>query len=169
MEHSFTPGDSTSRAFRDALGQFATGVTVVTTMSEDGPLGITANSFAALSLDPALVLWAPGKFSRRFMAFDQAAYFAIHVLRADQAALAHHFAANGTDFNLSGLSAGVEGTPLLAGCLSRFECRRFAAHDGGDHRIIVGEVLRVTTTTGEALGFFKGQYVPISAPSASMA
>ena len=161
MEHSFTPDAETSRAFRDALGRFATGVTVVTTRTDDGPLGITANSFAALSLDPALVLWAPGKFSRRFHAFDQAPYFAIHVLGADQGPLAQHFAANGSDFNLPGVTEGIGGVPLLSGCLSLFECKRYAAHDGGDHSIIVGEVLRASTMQGPALGFFGGQYLSI--------
>ena len=82
-----TPGPDTTREFRDALGRFATGVTVVTTDSEIGPLGITANSFASVSLDPPLVLWAPARFSRRFKAFAETLYFAIHVIGAEQKAL----------------------------------------------------------------------------------
>jgi hypothetical protein len=80
--HDFIPGPDTTRALRDAMGRFATGVTVITTRRADGPVGITANSFASLSLDPPLVLWAPGRFSRRFAYFVDAPHFAIHVLGA---------------------------------------------------------------------------------------
>lgn len=157
-EQVFTPDAAHERAFRDALGQFATGVTVVTTLSAKGRLGITANSFAALSLDPALVMWAPGRFSRRFDAFEQADHFAIHVLAEDQLWLARHFAGDGLDFNLDGVTEGTGGAPLLAGCLARFECRRHAVHPGGDHAIVVGEVLRVQARTGAGLSFFAGTY-----------
>lgn len=162
-EHSFSPDAENARAFRDALGRFATGVTVVTTLSEKGPLGITANSFAALSLDPALVMWAPGKFSRRFDAFAEAEHFAIHVLNADQMPLAQHFAQDGLDFDLPDVTNGVGGVPLLAGCLARFECRRHAVYPGGDHVIVVGEVLQVSTTAGAGLSFFAGHYGAIKA------
>ncbi len=162
-EHSFTPDAAHSRAFRDALGQFATGVTVVTTRSDKGPLGITANSFAALSLDPALVMWAPGKFSRRFAAFAEAPHFAIHVLGADQLPLAQHFAADGLDFNLPDVTINAAGTPLLPGCLARFECAAHAVHPGGDHAIVVGKVTRVSLRHGPGLSFFSGQYGAISA------
>ncbi len=157
-EASFTPDAAHQRDFRDALGRFATGVTVITTQTETGPMGITANSFAALSLEPALVMWAPGKFSRRFEAFAQAEYFAIHVLAADQLALAQHFAANGMDFDLPDLRIGLGDVPLLPGCLARFECARHALHPGGDHAIVVGEVLRVQTRSGAGLSFFSGSY-----------
>lgn len=162
-ETSFTPDAAHKRDFRDALGRFATGVTVITTRTELGPLGITANSFAALSLDPPLVMWAPGRFSRRFDAFAEAAYFAIHVLEADQLSLARHFAADGQDFDLPGVSDSREGIPLLPGCLARFECARHAVHPGGDHAIVLGEVLRVTTRAGAGLSFFSGQYGAIDA------
>jgi len=162
-ENSFSPDAENARAFRDALGRFATGVTVVTTLSDKGPLGITANSFASLSLDPALVMWAPGKFSRRFDAFSEAQYFAIHVLGADQMHLARHFAQDGLDFKLPDVTEGVGGIPLLAGCIARFECRRHALYPGGDHAIVVGEVLRVSTCDGAGLSFFAGNYGTISA------
>jgi flavin reductase (DIM6/NTAB) family NADH-FMN oxidoreductase RutF len=161
-EHSFSPDAENARAFRDALGRFATGVTVVTTLSDKGPLGITANSFASLSLDPALVMWAPGKFSRRFDAFAAAEHFAIHVLGAEQMDLARHFARDGLDFNLPDVTKGVGDTPLLAGCLARFECRRHALYPGGDHAIVVGEVLRVSTNEGAGLSFFAGRYGAIA-------
>lgn len=161
-EQSFTPDTAHGRAFRDALGQFATGVTVVTTHSATGPLGITANSFAALSLDPALVMWAPGKFSRRFEAFADASHFAIHVLGADQLPLAQHFAANGFDFNLPEVAMNAEGVPLLPGCLARFECAAHAVYPGGDHAIVVGKVTRVSQRSGRGLSFFAGKYGSIS-------
>ena len=162
-ETSFTPDAAHQRAFRDALGRFATGVTVITTRTDIGPLGITANSFAALSLDPALVMWAPGKFSRRFDAFAEAAHFAIHVLAEDQLPLAQHFAANGSDFDLPGLVEGAGGVPLLPDCLARFECARHAVYPGGDHAIVVGRVTQVCTRPGAGLSFFAGQYGSIDA------
>jgi len=157
-EASFTPDAAHQRDFRDALGRFATGVTVITTQTPTGPLGITANSFAALSLDPPLVMWAPGKFSRRFDAFAEARHFAIHVLGADQLPLAQRFAANGSDFALPDVSVGLGGAPLLSDCLARFECLRHAVHPGGDHAIVVGEVLRVYSQSGPGLSFFSGNY-----------
>jgi flavin reductase (DIM6/NTAB) family NADH-FMN oxidoreductase RutF len=163
-EQSFTPDAAHQRAFRDALGRFATGVTVVTTHTAEGPVAITANSFAALSLEPALVMWAPGRFSRRFAAFAEAEYFAIHILAADQLPLAQHFAANGYDFTLPDVTEGLGNAPLLPGCLARFECARHAVYPGGDHAIVVGEVLRVCTAPGAGLSFFSGGYGRVEAP-----
>ncbi|MCL1629127.1 flavin reductase family protein [Roseibaca sp. V10] len=157
-EQVFTPDAEHQRALRDALGRFATGVTVVTTQTADGPVGITANSFAALSLEPALVMWAPGRFSRRFEIFDRATHFAIHVMAEDQLDVARHFARDGFDFSLPGIEAGLGDAPLLPGCLARFECARHAVYPGGDHAIVVGEVLRVTTREGAGLSFFGGAY-----------
>lgn len=162
-ETSFTPDAAHQREFRDALGQFATGVTVITTRTKSGPLGITANSFAALSLDPALVMWAPGKFSRRFDAFAEAEHFAIHVMAGDQLPLAQHFAANGGDFDLPGVQEDAGGVPLLPECLARFECLRHAVYPGGDHAIVVGRVTRVSTRAGAGLSFFAGRYGAIEA------
>lgn len=162
-ETSFTPDAAHQRDLRDALGRFATGVTVITTRTALGPVGITANSFAALSLDPPLVMWAPGRFSRRFDAFAEAEYFAIHVLEAGQLPLARHFAADGLDFNLPDVTENAQGIPLLAGCLARFECARHAVYPGGDHAIVVGEVLRVNTMSGAGLRFFSGNYGTIGA------
>ena len=155
---SFIPGPDTERRFRDALGRFATGVTVVTALGAKGPVGITANSFAGLSLDPPLVLWSPARASRRFAAFASARHFAIHVLGAEQFALGRHFAREGLDFDLPGVAFNVEGVPLLTESLARFECRRLAVHDGGDHAIVVGEVLRASARKGAPLIFSAGRY-----------
>lgn len=156
--HDFIPGPDTTRALRDAMGRFATGVTVITTRRADGPVGITANSFASLSLDPPLVLWAPGKFSRRFDCFVDAPHFAIHVLGAEQAGLGQHFARDGFDFDLPGITASDDGTPLLPGCLARFHCSLEATHDAGDHAIVVGRVLHASLREGEPLVFSQGRY-----------
>lgn len=154
----FDPAAENSRAFRDALGQFATGVTIVTCATPSGPLGITANSFSSVSLDPPLVLWAPAKSSSRFAAFSAAQDFAIHVMSAEQSAHCSGFARDGDAFDACEWDHSDTGVPLIAGCLSRFECTRVAEHDGGDHTIIVGRVTRVTTNPGDPLLFFGGAF-----------
>ena len=154
----FVPGPTTTRQFRDALGAFSTGVTVVTAQSLMGPLGITANSFASLSLDPPLVLWSPARQSRRFDAFVGAEHFAIHVLGADQISLGVHFAKQGHDFDLPEVVMNAQGVPILPGCLAVFECSREAVHEGGDHAIVVGRVLAARHRAGAPLVFHGGHY-----------
>ncbi len=153
--------DFTERELRDALGRFATGVTVVTTMSAGGPLGITANSFASVSLDPPLVLWSPARKSSRFPAFEAASHFAVHVLAADQREMARHFARIGGGFELFGFEPGLGDAPLLAGCAARLECRHAARFDGGDHLICVGEVLRIERSDRAPLLYHRGAYVTL--------
>lgn len=155
---SFKPGPDNARAFRNALGKFATGVTVVTCRAAQGPLGITANSFASLSLDPPLVLWSPARSSRRFDAFAGARNFAIHILADTQTDLCQRFASEGLDFEDLDWEESDEGVPLLPGCLARFECTRQAIHDGGDHAIIVGLVTAAQTSEGQPLLFSSGRY-----------
>lgn len=154
----FVPGPTTQRQFRDALGAFATGVTVVTTQTAMGPLGITANSFASLSLDPPLVLWSPARGSRRFDAFAEAEHFAIHVLSAQQTHLGTHFARQGHDFDLPDVHMNAQNVPILPGCLAVFECQREAVHAGGDHAIVVGRVLAARHKPGAPLVFQSGRY-----------
>lgn len=155
---SITPGPDTQRDFRTALGMFATGVTLVTADSEIGPLGITANSFASLSLDPPLVLWSPARASRRFEAFANAVHYAIHVLREDQMEIARAFTHHGTAFDGIKWHMSPKGVPLIADVLARFECRRNAVHEGGDHVIVVGEVISATIGKGRPLIFSGGGY-----------
>lgn len=155
---SFDPATEDTRAFRDALGQFATGVTVVTCATNDGPLGITANSFASVSLDPPLVLWAPAKSSSRYPFYAAADHFAIHIMGAEQAHMCNGFARSPDIFGPLDWEEGANGVPLINGCLSRFECEKTAEHDGGDHTIIVARVTRVTTQPGQPLLFFNGTY-----------
>lgn len=154
----FTPGPDTARDFRDALGQFATGVTVVTCQTEHGPLGITANSFASVSLDPPLVLWSPARASRRFPAFEAADHYAIHILGEHQHHICNGFVQDGFGFSHFDWHEGANGVPLIHDCLARFECTRHAIHEGGDHAIIVGRVTAAATGTGTPLLFAKGAY-----------
>ncbi|TYB91073.1 flavin reductase family protein [Oceaniovalibus sp. ACAM 378] len=154
----FTPGPDTSREFRAALGRFATGVTVVTTQTADGPLGITANSFAAVSLDPPLVLWSPARAAGRFAPFVTAEHFAIHIMSADQRSVCEAFVSDGAAFGDLVWAPGKTGAPLIEGCLAQFECVRHAVHDGGDHAIIVGRVLHAAHGDGAPLLFAGGRY-----------
>jgi 3-hydroxy-9,10-secoandrosta-1,3,5(10)-triene-9,17-dione monooxygenase reductase component len=148
------------REFRDALGMFATGVTIVTAWRETtGSFGMTVNSFASLSLDPPLVLWGVSKFARSFEHFASAPHWAVHVLSVEQEALARRFATQGADkFAGLPLAEGLGGVPLLDGCCARFECRAAAAHDAGDHVILVGAVERFSRTDGAALVFRSGKF-----------
>jgi len=155
---SFEPSADNGRALRDALGCFATGVTVVTVQSEDGPVAITANSFSSVSLDPALVLWSIDQNARRATYFTQAKHFAIHVLDASQEALCWSVAKNKSDFATDDMEFNANGVPLIDGALARFECRTFEVHPAGDHHIILGQIEKVQVQAGgEALAFFRGQ------------
>jgi flavin reductase (DIM6/NTAB) family NADH-FMN oxidoreductase RutF len=148
------------RDLRDALGRFVTGVTLVTTMAETGPLGMTVNSFSSVSLDPPLVLWSPARRSSRFPFFEASSHFAIHVLAADQRGLAEHFARNG-HFPDIPVTQGLGDAPLVDGCAARLECLHAAHHDGGDHLIVVGEVLRVAASDRSPLLYHRGRYAAL--------
>ncbi|MCL4105231.1 UNVERIFIED_CONTAM: hypothetical protein GTU68_055362 [Idotea baltica] len=121
-------------------------------------MGMTANSFASVSLDPALVLWSPAKSSARFAIFAAAKHYAIHVMREDQLALAGMFAKNGQSFDHCDWAISDNGTPLLQDCLARFECVSEAQHDAGDHVILVGRVQRARLCDGNPLLFAGGKY-----------
>lgn len=153
-----TADTNDARAFRDALGRFVTGITVVTTPSLEGPMGFTANSFASVSLDPPLVLWSPAKASMRFPYFAAARHYAIHVLGAEQAELSGRFVRGGTGFDGLEHEINPEGVPVIAGTLARFDCVQAATHEGGDHLIVVGRVLRALFRDGPPLVFSQGAY-----------
>lgn len=156
--HPIDPATS-PRAFRDALGRFATGVTVVTAPSAAGPAGITANSFASVSLDPPLVLWSPARSSGRFQLFRGAEHYAIHVLGGHQQTICDGFVHDMHAFDGVDWEEGEHGVPLIADCLARFECTLEAAHDGGDHVILVGRVRRAAMGDGLPLLFQGGRFV----------
>ena len=148
------------RAFRRALGQFATGVTVVTARAADGRrIGLTANSFTSVSLDPPLVLFCLDRSAPSLPAFLDCTHVAIHVLAADQHHLSRRFSTPAED-KFAGLQAedGPGGVPLLGGVLARFVCRHTATYDGGDHVILVAEVEEYEAFDGEPLVFHSGLY-----------
>ncbi|MTH96149.1 flavin reductase family protein [Roseibium sp. RKSG952] len=155
---TFAPDPENTRLLRDAFGRFATGVTVVTTHSPDGPVGMTANSFSSVSLDPPLVLWAPSRGSRRFRYFEPAEHYAIHVLSHHQAELCHGFSQNAHAFDGLEVTLNDKGVPLIEQCLARFECERVAAYEGGDHLIVLGKVVRAEMREGDALTFYAGKF-----------
>lgn len=147
-------------AFRDALGSFATGVTIVTTRDAAGEdCGLTANSFNSVSLDPPMVLWSLARSSLSMDAFRDAEYFAVHILAADQEPLSNGFAKRGAD-KFAGLAPdrGVGDIPLLAGCAARFQCRTAYQYEGGDHVIFVGEVIAFDHDDRAPLLFHGGRY-----------
>ena len=153
----FNPTDDPA-AFRQALGAFATGVTVITIATPEGPMGITANSFASVSLDPPLVLWCPAKASHRYPHFRAADRFAVHVIDADQKHIGDGFTRSKTAFEGLDWQPSHAGVPLIAGVLSCFECNREAVHDAGDHVVILGRVMRAHARDGAPLVFHGSRY-----------
>ena len=154
-----------SRAFRNALGCFATGITVVTTLCPDGHhVGVTVNSFTSVSLDPPLVLFSLGRASQTYDFFVQSKAFAINVLADDQEPLSGRFSRRDLQDRWEGV--GVErwdtGVPILTGCLANLECDKETVYDGGDHAIVVGRVRRLTSRSeGKPLLYFRGSYAEL--------
>jgi flavin reductase (DIM6/NTAB) family NADH-FMN oxidoreductase RutF len=145
---------------RQALGRFATGVAVIATRTPEGKLeGLTANSFAAVSLDPPLVLWSLRRNAPSLPAFRGSGAFAVNVLSSQQRELSRHFATPSVD-KFSGVphAPGQGGCPLIEGCLAWLECQIDSTVEGGDHLIFIGRVLRASFGEGEPLIFSAGQY-----------
>ncbi|HIG21872.1 MAG TPA: alpha/beta fold hydrolase [Henriciella marina] len=152
---------SDARTLRDALGCFATGVTVVTTMSTEGkPVGLTANSFTSVSLDPPLLLVCIAKSSSSLEALQTSERFAVNVLHIGQQPVSNTFAMPGEDrFSQTPWQEGQYGSPLISGALANFECIKFDLHDGGDHVILIGKVERAKyEPRRDPLLYFKGKY-----------
>lgn len=153
------------RLFRDTLGCFATGVTIITSVAADGELlGVTANSFNSVSLDPPLVLFSLHRRAFSLQAFEQAGFFAINVLRDSQKQLSNVFAKALVD-KWSGVDYEIweTGCPILTGCLASFECETQATHDGGDHVIFIGKVRRMScSVTGAPLLYYRGSYCSLT-------
>jgi 3-hydroxy-9,10-secoandrosta-1,3,5(10)-triene-9,17-dione monooxygenase reductase component len=148
------------RSFRNALGAFATGVTVVTTRSADGEdVGLTANSFNSVSLDPPMVLWSLAKASRALPIFVGARHFAVHVLAADQEEMSTRFSRPAPDkFAGLDIERGPGDTPMLREYSARFQCRTEFQYEGGDHVIFVGRVETFDHSGRKPLVFHAGQY-----------
>ena len=149
-----------TRAFRRALGNFATGVTVVTAAAEDGRrVGVTANSFNSVSLDPPLVLWSIDKRSSSHEVFEAASHFAVNVLAADQIDTSNNFARLREDrFAEIAFDAGAGGAPVLADCAARFHCEKYQQVDGGDHWIMIGKVVAFDDFGRSPLLYHQGAY-----------
>ncbi|WP_261844935.1 flavin reductase [Aliamphritea ceti] len=150
-----------AKDFRRALGQFPTGVTVITTLDESGnPVGVTASSFNSVSIEPALVLWSIDKGANSLSAFENAKHFAVNVLSREQVSTSNNFASRGEDkFANADYHTGIGGVPLLDDYAAQFECSTWAVYEGGDHLILVGEVkdYRHHSET-EPLVFARGSY-----------
>ncbi len=149
-----------SRQLRTALGRFATGVTIVTCADGEGRfVGLTANSFNSLSLEPPLVLWSLRQTSPSLGAFLAAPRFAVNVLAEAQVDLSRRFAAPVADRFAEGAWAlGEHGAPVLAGCAAVFECERVGEQAAGDHRLFIGRVLACTESALPPLVFQGGHY-----------
>jgi 3-hydroxy-9,10-secoandrosta-1,3,5(10)-triene-9,17-dione monooxygenase reductase component len=146
--------------FRQVLGCFATGVAIVTTAGDNGdPVGMTVNSFNSVSLDPPLVLWSIDRESNCFDAFMSAEHFAVNVLGVHQQELSERFARRGVE-RFAGLDCrgGIGGAPVLPDYAACFECETRHRYDGGDHVILVGEVLAFEDRQSDPLIFFRGHY-----------
>jgi flavin reductase (DIM6/NTAB) family NADH-FMN oxidoreductase RutF len=151
-----------AKAFRNALGHFATGVTIVTARSAEGiPAGVTINSFSSLSLDPPLVLWNLVKTAKSFPVFSVATHFSVHVLAAGQQALSELFASSSISiFDHIAYVDGLGNAPLLSGCAATFECAMERCLEGGDHKILIGRVERFSQHPDALpLLFYRGRYV----------
>jgi flavin reductase (DIM6/NTAB) family NADH-FMN oxidoreductase RutF len=153
-------GPDERRTFRDTLGHFATGVTIITTLSASGePIGMTVNSFSSLSLDPPLILWSVAKTATGFGNFQVGDYFAVNMISHDQQDLALKMAKSSGD-KFQGLSylRGLGGTPLLTDCVAHLECTVDARYPGGDHEIIIGRVQRLFNIGRAPLLFHRGKF-----------
>lgn len=159
-------GGAESAALRSALGRFATGVTLATCVDAAGAsVGLTVNSFGALSLQPPLVLWSLRGESPSLAAFQAAEHFAINVLTESQMELSRRFASpSGRRFEQGRWHVGRHGAPVLAGALAVFECARRSAEPQGDHVLFIGEVLHHTAHSGSPLLFQASRYRRLGDP-----
>ena len=156
------------RSFRDALGGFCTGVTVVTTRTSDATkYGVTANSFSSVSLEPPLVLFCLDRKTASLSAFEKSGHFAINVLANVQDKICAQFARpDGDQWQGVAHEQWQTGAPIIEGCVSNFDCRTYSIQDGGDHLIFVGEVLRMASSPDlEPMLYFRGQFHELNSAS----
>lgn len=166
MSHHHVSSPFDARAFRNALGSFATGIAVVTTRGGDGvPQGLTINSFNSVSLDPPLIVWSLASHLPVRAAFESCEHYAVNILAEDQQWLSQRFAGREADkFAGVAVEPGLGGVPLLLGCCARFECRNTARHPGGDHLVFISEVLRFDRDERDPLLFHSGAYRRLAPP-----
>jgi flavin reductase (DIM6/NTAB) family NADH-FMN oxidoreductase RutF len=159
---------SEQKHLREALGTFATGVTIVTTVGDGGQrIGLTANSFTSVSIDPPLVLWSLSKRSANLDSFRGASHFAVNVLSSAQQALCMRFAQRSETDRFDGvpLEASELGLPVLQDALASFECAKHDEYEAGDHVVFIGRIENYRKGDGEALIFNAGRLMP--APAAA--
>ena len=152
--------EQSARKFRDVLGRFCTGVTVVTSMSDGRPVGMTCQSFSSVSLDPPLVLFCPAKGSRAWPQMQRAGFFCVNLLSHDQLDLSDTFAKKGID-KFAGVSwrPSATGAPLLDGVLGWVDCTIYAVHEAGDHYVVIGRVMDLGVEEApHPLLFYRGRY-----------
>lgn len=154
-----TPSIDSTR-FRAVLGHFCTGITVVTTHDGQSPVGFACQSFAALSLDPPLVVFCPSRHSRTWAIIERTGKFAVNMLAEEQRDVCGVFGTPGTDkFDAVGWSPGPSGSPLLEGVLTWVECDLYATHEAGDHDLAVGLVTALgESSEGRPLLYYRGRY-----------
>lgn len=174
VDFEFRPGEEVAvpddpealaeaRRFRDVLGRFASGVTVVTTVSNDEPVGMTCQSFSSVSLDPPLVLFLPAKSSRSWPLIQRSGKFCVNFLAADQAELSNTMASRGADkfADVKWTPSARTGSPMLEGALGQLDCTIHAVHEAGDHYVVIGRVVDLVAADGgeqDPLLFFRGSY-----------
>jgi 3-hydroxy-9,10-secoandrosta-1,3,5(10)-triene-9,17-dione monooxygenase reductase component len=145
--------------FREVLGHFATGVTIVTANEAGVPVGFSCQSFSALSLDPPMVILAPAKSSTSWPRIAEAGAFAVNILAEGQEALCHNFAISGGDkFEGVEWTPGVTGSPIIAGSLAVIECTLGAIYEGGDHELVTGHVVALDVGRGTPLIFYRSGF-----------
>ncbi len=145
--------------FREVLGHFATGITIVTATEEGEPVGFSCQSFSALSLDPPMVILAPAKSSTSWPRIARAGAFCVNILGEHQEALCRAFAVSGGDkFDGVEWSPGITGAPLLAGSLAAVECTLGAIYEGGDHELVTGHVVTMEIGEGSPLLFYRSGF-----------
>jgi 3-hydroxy-9,10-secoandrosta-1,3,5(10)-triene-9,17-dione monooxygenase reductase component len=162
--HDDPDAQAAARRFRDVLSCFASGITVVTTMSGDEPVGMTCQSFSSVSLDPPLVMFIPARSSRAWPMIQRSGRFCVNVLAADQEHVSAQMATKGAD-KFAGIPwrpAPATGSPVIDGTLAHLDCTIHAVYEGGDHYVVIGRVQHLEThddaTVPEPLLYFKGRY-----------
>jgi len=173
IDFEFRPGEASpvhtedaeaaaaARRFRDVMGRFASGVTVVTSTSGGEPVGLTCQSFSSVSLDPPLVLFVPAKTSRAWPLIQRSGTFCVNFLGADQAEVSNTMASRGVDkfADVKWRPSAETGSPVLDGVLGHVDCTIQAVHEAGDHYVVIGRVLDLEMTEAEEpLLFFRGGY-----------
>jgi 3-hydroxy-9,10-secoandrosta-1,3,5(10)-triene-9,17-dione monooxygenase reductase component len=150
-----------ARNFRDVLGCFASGITVITTMSSDGPVGMTCQSFSSVSLDPPLVTFVPARTSRAWPLIQRSGRFCVNILTGDQEHVSAQMATKSVD-KFAGIEwtpAHVTGSPVLAGTIAHLDCTIHTVYEAGDHFVVIGKVEHLEQGVGEdPLLYFKGRY-----------